>query len=82
MRIRRTNLILDYGVTDIVDKATKLIRILGVVEETLGLALLRQRLEFSINIFQFPNGPFLSESVHGIGEYRQTVPERFSWILP
>jgi hypothetical protein len=81
VRIQRTNLILDHGVADVVDQATKLLRILDVVEETLDLALLCQWLEFSGNVFSF-----LMIHVCQTGSrywrvqaYRSRI---FSWIFP
>ena len=82
VRSHRTNLILDHGVANVVNQATELIRILGVVEETLELALDSKWLEFSGDFFQFANDPCSSESVHDTGKHRHTVPDYFSWIFP
>ena len=82
MRSHRTNLILDHGIANVVNQATELIRILGVVEETLELALASKWLEFSGDFFQFANDPYSSELVHDTGKHRHTVPDYFSWIFP
>ena len=50
-----TNLIVHHSITDILDQIVQFVRILDVVEETLDLPLLCQRLEFSENVFQPPN---------------------------
>jgi len=42
-----TNLILHYGIANVFNQTTQLIRILDVVEKSLSLPLLCQRLEFS-----------------------------------
>ena len=42
MRVRKTNLIFDHRVADIVDQTTKLFRILGIVQESLDSILLFQ----------------------------------------
>ena len=55
-----TNLIVHHGIADVFDQATQLICILDVVEKSLDLALLRQWLEFLLNLFEFPKGACLS----------------------
>ena len=42
-----TNLVVHHGITNIFNQTTQLIRILDVVEKSLNLPLLCQRLEFS-----------------------------------
>jgi len=53
---------LHHCIADIFDRTAKFTRIIDVVEKTLDLPLLFQRLEFSENMSQFPNDPCLSGS--------------------
>ena len=77
-RTRETNLILNNCISDIVDQATKLLRILDVVEETLDLSLHCQRLECLSGFFQFPEDPNLSHSVYDLEGGKPTFPNLFS----
>ena len=51
-----TNLITHHSITDAISQTHEFICILGIVEESLNLPLLSQWIEFSEDIFQFPNG--------------------------
>ena len=67
-KISGTNLVLNHGVADIFDQAVKLFCILGVVKETLDLALLSNRVEFFVDVFKFPDYTYSSDSVRNMGE--------------
>ena len=60
MITHRTNLIVNYRVTNVFNQAAKSICILCVLEEPFDLALLFQRLELFVNVFKFPDCPRLS----------------------
>ena len=81
-KISGTYLVLNHGVADIFDQAVELFCILGVVEETLDLALLFNRLEFFVDVVQFPDYPCLSDSAYNMGEGRPTLPRHFSGNFP
>ena len=61
-----TNLILLYGIMDLLNQARKFVCIWGVVEKTLDLPLLLQWLKFSQNLFQFPGDTRLSDSMFNL----------------
>ena len=50
-----TNLIIHHGVTDVLDQAAELIRIIGTVQEPRDLASLFQWDKVLKNIIQFPS---------------------------
>ena len=52
--ILRANLIVHHGIADILGQVTKLIHIIGAVQEPRDLASLFQWDELSKNIIQFP----------------------------
>jgi hypothetical protein len=69
-----TNLIIHHGVADIFDQMAEFVRILDVGKKTLHLYLLFQWLEFLEDVFQFPNGPYMSTSTRDHGRSELTVP--------
>jgi len=75
-------LILHHCITNIFNQATKLIRILNIVEEALNIPLLYQLLELLEDVSQFPNSPCLSDSPLDIGEYGLAVPISLSFLAP
>ena len=75
-------LILHHRVADILNQTAKFTRIINVVEKTLNLPLLCQRLEFFENFSQFSNDPCLSDSTRGFGECGPTFPASLSSLSP
>jgi len=73
-----TYLILHHRIADILNQTIKCTRIIDVVEKTLNRPLLCQWLEFSENIFQFPDDSCLSDQTWDFGECRLTVPASLS----
>ena len=61
-----TNLILLYGIMDLLNQARKFVCICGVVEKTLDLPLLLQWLKFSQNLSKFPGDTCLSDSMFNL----------------
>ena len=50
-----TNLVVHHCVTNVLDRAAELVRVLGAVQEPGDFASLFQRSELSKNIIQFPS---------------------------
>jgi len=75
-------LILHHRIANIFNQTSQFVRILDVGEKALDHSLVFQRLEFSDNVFQFPNNPSLSDSTLDLGERELTVLVLSSSILP
>ena len=69
-----TNLIIHHGIADILDQTAEFVRILGVAQKTFHFYLLFEWLEFSEDVFQFPNGLYMSASARDHGRSELTVP--------
>jgi len=77
-----TYLVLHHCIANIFNQTSEFVRIFDVGEKALDLSLVFQWLEFSENVFQLPDGPFLSDSTLDLGERELTVPVLSSLILP
>ena len=75
-----TNLVFHHRIANVFDQTAQFIRILDIVEKSLDLPLLCQRLEFLENLFKLPKDLCSSEQELDLRGFGLTVPTASSFL--